>query len=58
MYYDGEVIFSKLEQKRLPNVSEIMRGLENAMKPSSYRDSLGGEQPEPEAIGDGDGDAF
>jgi hypothetical protein len=55
VYYDGEVIFSKLEQKRLPNIPEIMSGLETAMKKPS---SLGGDPPEPEAIGSGEGHAF
>lgn len=57
VYYNGEVIFSKMEQKRLPNIPEILDGLDAAMnKPSSYRDNLprGGDLAEPEAIGEGD----
>jgi hypothetical protein len=29
VYYDGDVVFSKLNEKRLPNVQEILRGLES-----------------------------
>mmetsp|Transcript_18778 Transcript_18778/g.46763 ORF Transcript_18778/g.46763 Transcript_18778/m.46763 type:complete len:150 (-) Transcript_18778:383-832(-) len=35
VYYNGEVIFSKLQQARLPNVPEIMSGLDGAMKASA-----------------------
>lgn len=52
IYYDGEVIFSKLEQKRLPNINEIMSSLETAMKRSGYRNNLADDSVEPEAIED------
>ena len=32
VFYDGEVIFSKQKEKRLPTIPEIMGGLESAMR--------------------------
>ena len=32
VFYDGEVLFSKRKEKRLPTVPEIMGGLESAMR--------------------------
>jgi hypothetical protein len=32
VFYDGEVIFSKHDTKRLPTIPEIMGGLESAMR--------------------------
>jgi hypothetical protein len=51
VYYDGEVIFSKLEEKRLPNIPEIIRSLDVAkLERASPRG--GGGAVEPEAISD------
>ena len=32
VFYDGEMIFSKREEKRLPTIPEIVEGLERAMR--------------------------
>ena len=55
VYYDGEVIFSKLEQNRLPNLPEIMNGLESAMSkrknhPSQEQDGGLDQRETPEAL--------
>jgi selT/selW/selH-like putative selenoprotein len=54
IYYDGEVIFSKLQTSRLPNVPEVMTNLESAIKARQESNaSLGagaGGAVEPEAL--------
>ena len=42
MFYDGEVIFSKLEQRRLPTIPEILDGLGDAIAAREGAGALGG----------------
>jgi len=36
IYYEGKVIFSKMQEKRLPNIPELLASLEQAMKSSVH----------------------
>ena len=42
VFYDGEVIFSKLEQRRLPTIPEILDGLGDAIAAREGGGALGG----------------
>ena len=42
VFYDGEVIFSKLEQRRLPTIPEILDGLGDAIAAGEGGGALGG----------------
>ena len=53
IYYDGEVIFSKLDQKRLPTIPEIMNGLGDAI--DRRAEALGGASAEREALPEAEG---
>ena len=44
MFYDGEVIFSKLEQRRLPTIPEILDGLGDAIAAREGRGAGGAER--------------
>mmetsp|Transcript_19108 Transcript_19108/g.62294 ORF Transcript_19108/g.62294 Transcript_19108/m.62294 type:complete len:125 (+) Transcript_19108:296-670(+) len=42
VYFDGKTVFSKLESKQLPNIGNILSGVEEAMK---QRKPIANEEP-------------
>jgi len=55
IYYDGKVLFSKLQEKRLPNIPEILQGIGDHIKNSSVDPPA--EREAPRAIPDSDAGA-
>ncbi len=55
VFYDGEVIFSKHDTKRLPTIPEIMGGLESAMRrdPEGAAGGRGARAEAPAEIAEG-----